>query len=79
LKHRPGDLEMTKYEVVIYWSDQDQAFVAEAPALPGCAAHGSTQEVALASVKEAIRLWIEMAKELGNPVPQPRGRRLTAA
>jgi predicted RNase H-like HicB family nuclease len=70
---------MTKYEVVIYWSDQDQAFVAEAPELSGCIARGSTQEAALASVREAIRLWIETAKELGNPVPQPKGRRLTAA
>jgi predicted RNase H-like HicB family nuclease len=70
---------MTKYEVIIYWSDEDEAFVAEAPELPGCAAHGSTQEEALAHAKEAIHLWIETAKEFGDPVPEPKGRRLIFA
>lgn len=76
---RAGDLEMTKYEVVIYWSEEDQTFVAEAPELSGCASRGSTQEAALAGLKEAIRLWVETAKELGHPVPHAKGRRLTAA
>jgi predicted RNase H-like HicB family nuclease len=70
---------MSKYEVIIYWSDEDQAFVAEVPELPGCAAHGSTQETALANAQEAIGLWIETAKELGDPVPAPKGRRLILA
>jgi predicted RNase H-like HicB family nuclease len=77
--NKPGDLEMAKYEVVIYWSDDDQAFVAEAPELSGCAAHGSTQETVLIGVKEAIRLWIKTAQDLGHAVPQPKGRRLISA
>ncbi len=70
---------MLKYEVIIYWNDDDQAFVAEASELPGCAAHGSTQEAALASAQEAIRLWIDTANEFGDPVPKPKGRRLMFA
>jgi predicted RNase H-like HicB family nuclease len=64
---------MHKYEVIIYWSEEDHAFVAEAPELPGCAAHGPTQEAALASARDAIRLWIETAKEFGDPIPEPKG------
>jgi len=70
---------VNKYEVIIYWSDEDEAFVAEVPELPGCAAHGSTQEAALASAQEAIRLWVETAEEFGDPVPKPKGRRLIFA
>ena len=70
---------MNKYEVIIYWSDEDGAFVAEVPELPGCAAHGSTQEAALASAQEAILLWVETAEEFGDPVPKPKGRRLIFA
>ena len=70
---------MNKYEVIIYWSEEDEAFVAEVPELPGCAAHGPTQEAALASAQEAIRLWVDTAKEFGDPVPEPRGRRLIYA
>ncbi len=70
---------MNRYEVIIYWSEEDEAFVAEVPELPGCAAHGDTQEAALASAQEAIGLWIETAKEFGDPVPQPKGRRLIFA
>jgi predicted RNase H-like HicB family nuclease len=70
---------MNKYEVIIYWSDDDQAFVAGVPELPGCAAHGPTQETALASAQEAIRLWIDTAKEFGDPIPEPKGRRLIYA
>jgi predicted RNase H-like HicB family nuclease len=70
---------MTKYEVIIYWSDEDDGFVAEVPELPGCAAHGSTQAEALAHAQEAITLWIETAKEFGDPVPSPKGRRLIFA
>jgi predicted RNase H-like HicB family nuclease len=70
---------MNKYEVIIYWSGEDEAFVSEAPELLGCAAHGSTQEAALANVQEAIRLWIGTAEEFGDPIPQPKGRRLMFA
>ena len=70
---------MNKYEVIIYWSDDDQAFVAEVPELPGCAAHGPTQEAALASAQTAIGLWIDTAKEFGDPIPAPKVRRLILA
>lgn len=70
---------MNKYEVIIYWSVEDQAFVAEVPELPGCAAHGPTQEAALTSAQEAISLWIETAKEFGDPIPEPKGHRLILA
>lgn len=68
-----------KYEIIIYWSDEDQAFVAEVPELPGCAAHGDTPEAALSSCGEAIDLWIDTAKETGRPIPVPKGRRLRLA
>ena len=58
---------MTKYKIIIYWSEEDQAFVAEVPELPGCAAHGSTQEAALANVNAAVGLWIDTANEFGDP------------
>jgi predicted RNase H-like HicB family nuclease len=70
---------MIKYEVIIYWSAEDDAFVAEVPELPGCAAHGDSQESALANAQDAIRLWIDTAKEFGDPIPEPRGRRLIFA
>ena len=67
------------YEIVIYWSDEDGVFVAEVPELPGCTAHGASHEAALASVKEAMQLWIDTAREFGDPVPQPKGHRLMLA
>jgi len=70
---------MNKYEIIIYWSEEDKAFVAEVPELPGCAAHGPTQEAALASAQKAVRLWIDTAKEFGDPIPKPKGRRLVFA
>ena len=70
---------MNKYEVIIYWSDEDQAYVAEVPELPGCSAHGPSQETALARAQEAIRLWVESANEFGDPIPEPKGRRLILA
>ena len=70
---------MNQHEVIIYWSDEDQVFVAEVPELPGCSAHGPTQEGALANAQEAIRLWIDSAKEFGDPIPEPKGRRLIFA
>ena len=70
---------MHKYEVVIYWSKEDGVFVAEAPELPGCMAHGSTQEAALEQINHAMELWLETAREFGDPIPQPKGQRLTPA
>ena len=70
---------MIKYEVIIYWSAEDEAFIAEVPELPGCAAHGMTQEDALRNAQDAIRLWIDTAKEFGDPIPEPKGRRLIQA
>ena len=63
---------MTKYQVIIFWSDEDQAYIAEVQELAGCAAHGPTQEAALSNVNAALALWIDTAKEFGGPVPQPR-------
>lgn len=65
---------MPKYEVIIYWSQEDQAFIAEVPELPGCAADGKTYQQALANVEVVIQEWIETAKELGRPIPKPKGR-----
>jgi predicted RNase H-like HicB family nuclease len=70
---------MHRYEVIIYWSDEDAAFVAEVPELPGCMAHGSSYEAALAEARQAIDLWVETAKEFGDPIPEPKGRRLQLA
>ena len=67
-----------QYEIILYWSEQDQAFLAEVPELPGCAADGATYQEALANAEVVIREWIETARELGRPVPQPRGRLLYA-
>ena len=70
---------MNKYEIIIYWSDDDKAFVAEVPELPGCMAHGESHEAALANAKDAIQFWIDTAGEFGDPVPEPTGRRLILA
>ncbi len=70
---------MHKYEISIYWSDKDQVFVAEVPELPGCIAHGDTQELALQNAKEAIQLWIDTAEEFSDPVPEPKRQRLMLA
>ncbi len=70
---------MHKYEIIIFWSNEDNAFVAEVPELPGCTAHGPTQDEALSNIREAIDLWIETAKEFDDPIPAPKGRRLQFA
>jgi len=69
---------MTKYEIILYWSDEDAAFIAEVPELPGCVADGSTRQEALANVETVISEWLETARELGRPVPEPKGRLLFA-
>ena len=63
-----------KYEVIIYWSEEDQAFIAEVPELPGCSADGKTYREALSNVEVVIEEWIETARDLGRPIPQPKGR-----
>ena len=70
---------MHKYEVIIYWSDSDECFVAEVPELAGCAAHGDSPDGALASCQEAIDFWLETALDLGRTIPAPKGRRLRLA
>ena len=65
---------MPKYEVIIYWSEEDEAFIAEVPELPGCAADGPTYKDALANVEMVIQEWIDTAKGLGRPIPKPKGR-----
>jgi predicted RNase H-like HicB family nuclease len=67
-----------RYEIILYWSNADQAFIAEVPELPGCAADGTTYQEALAQVETVIEEWIETAKELGRPILEPRGRLLFA-
>ena len=70
---------MDKYEIIIFWSDLDQCFVADIPELSGCMAHGNSYETALLNAREAASLWVETAKEFGDPIPAPRGRRLAYA
>jgi predicted RNase H-like HicB family nuclease len=67
-----------RYEIIIYWSDEDGAFIAEVPELPGCAADGVTHEAAVNNVKTVIAEWIEIAQKMGRPVPEPRGRLMYA-
>lgn len=69
---------MIRYEVIIYWSEEDGAFIAEAPELPGCAADGSTYQEALNNLEIVISEWIETARELGRPIPEPKGRLIFA-
>jgi len=67
-----------RYELIIYWSDEDAAFVVEVPELPGCAADGRTYSEAVANAEIVIGEWIDAARELGRPIPQPKGRLLYA-
>jgi len=70
---------MDRYEIILYWSRDDDAFIAEVPELPGCMAHGDSHEAALANAKEAMALWLDTAKEHGDLIPQPKGRQLIFA
>ena len=67
-----------RYEVIIYWSEEDQAFLAEVPELPGCMADGATYADAVSNVEVVIGEWIETAQRLGRPIPEPKGRLLFA-
>ena len=67
-----------KYEIIIYWSEEDQAYIAEVPELPGCAADGKTYKQAVANVEVIIQEWVETATELGRAIPEPKGRLIYA-
>ncbi|MFP4172390.1 MAG: type II toxin-antitoxin system HicB family antitoxin [Candidatus Hydrogenedentota bacterium] len=67
-----------KYELIIYWSKEDESFVVEVPELPGCMADGETYEQAVANAQHVIAEWIETARELGRPIPEPKGRLMYA-
>ncbi|MBU2732040.1 type II toxin-antitoxin system HicB family antitoxin [Acidithiobacillus ferridurans] len=69
---------MSKYELVIYWSNEDNAFIVEVPELPGCMAYGATYQEAVANAEQVIGEWVDTATELGRPIPEPRGRLLYA-
>lgn len=69
---------MTKYEIILYWSNEDEAFIAEVPELAGCAADGASRQEALANVELIIAEWLETARELGRTIPEPKGRLLFA-
>jgi predicted RNase H-like HicB family nuclease len=69
---------MLRYEIILYWSEEDQAFIAEVPELPGCAADGETYQEALQNVEIIMQEWIETAEELGRPIPEPKGRLMFA-
>ena len=69
---------MYKYEIIIHWSEEDNLFIAEVPELSGCMVHGDSYDNALKNIKEAIKLWIDTAKEFGDPIPQPKGRLMYA-
>ncbi len=70
--------ETYKYELVIYWSDEDEAFIVEVPELPGCAADGASYAEAVANAEVVIQEWIETARELGREIPKPKGRLMYA-
>ena len=71
-------MEDIKYEIVVYWSDDDGSYIVEVPELPGCMADGKTYEEAIANTLVIIKEWIETAKELGRNIPKPRGRLIYA-
>ena len=69
---------MNRYEIILYWSEEDQVFIAEVPELPGCMAHGEPQSDAFDNIQEAMSLWLDTARELGRAIPEPRGRLMYA-
>lgn len=70
---------MYRYEIIIFWSDEDDVFITDVPELLGCQAHGSSQAEALTNAQQAIDLWLDTAREFGDPIPEPKGRRLMHA
>ena len=69
---------MSKYEIIIHWSDEDSAYIAAVPELPGCADDGITYQKALGNTEVIIKEWIETAEELGRPIPIPKGKLMYA-
>jgi predicted RNase H-like HicB family nuclease len=69
---------LVQYEIILFWSKVDQAFIAEVPELPGCAAYGASYQEALSNVEVVIEEWIETAKELGRTIPEPSGKLMYA-
>lgn len=69
---------MFKYEIIIYWSDEDEAYIAEVPELPGCMSDGKTYDEVLENVTQVIKEWLETAEELGREIPKPKGRLIYA-
>lgn len=69
---------MNRYEIILYWDAEDQVFVAEVPELPGCMAHGETQNDAFHNIQEAMSFWLDTARKLGRAIPEPRGRLMYA-
>ena len=72
-------MDHLKYEIIIFWSGEDELYIAEVPDLPGCTAHGDTYDEASQSIQEAMALWLDVAREFGNHVPEPKGHRLMVA
>lgn len=70
---------MSKYEIIIYWSNEDNSYIAEVPELSGCMADGSSYQEALSNAEQVIKEWIETAKDLGRSIPEPKGHRLLYA
>jgi predicted RNase H-like HicB family nuclease len=69
---------MLKYEIILYWSKEDDAFLAEVPELPGCMADGKTYQEALANAEVVMEQWVQTAREMGRPIPEPKGRLMYA-
>ena len=67
-----------KYELIVYWSEEDQLFIVDVPELPGCMADGETYEQAVTNARQVIEEWIATAQELGRPIPKPKGRLIYA-
>ena len=65
---------MIRYEMIVYWSDEDEAYIVQVPELPGCMADGATYQAAIANAEMIVQEWIETARELGRPIPEPKGR-----
>ncbi len=69
---------MSNYQIILYWSEEDNSFIAEVPELPGCMADGKTRQEVLTNIEQIIDEWVETAKELGRPIPKPKGRLIFA-
>jgi len=71
-------MKQNGHEMIIWWSNEDDAFVVDVPELPGCMAHGATRQTAIKNAEDAIKFWIKTAKDDGKEIPEPRGRLVVA-